>query len=439
MIYSRQIFNALAPHIFVLLFCILFFCQYVYLSHSQVLNHYPFISPDGYEWYTNGLYYLERSWHHRENLPILPVLRPPVYVALNTLDFLIFESGIVLGATQALSIFFTYYFCLILYRQFRANSDKESSIHLWCLALAITLLPINFFRPYILSDSLTVCLSLGSVILLSRFFEDQKYFSLALASMTATLAALTQTYGYIPFFIFLSIYAIGKRSIITYSKFLIYLIALSLPIFTYIIVHYLWRQTLPHLMTPDNFILLSFSLKNWSFYQLIWPLYFWPILTSLAIALLLIKNKRWLFGGPPTLYLVVLIFATLCFFYQWKDSRFTYYFWPWALILFLSILPRLNVVLKSVLLLPFIASIFIFPLNPWHPDAQSIKLSYRSWAYEYFTSKPINRNLNQCIPRCPINSLCEPSCEGNKYFRDFSHHGTGKTLSTYLFLRQQKD
>jgi len=424
------------PNFFVFLFSVLFFCQYIYLSGSQVLNHYPFISPDGYEWYTNGLYILERALSNNNSLPIIPVLRPPVYVAINAIDFITRESGIILGLTQAISIFFTYYFCLILYREFRVDANKESSIDLWCLALGVTLLPINFFKPYLLADSLAVCLSLGSVVLLTRFFKDQKKTSLTLASMVATLAALTQTYGYIPFCLFLFLFAVGNRSIITPRALLKYLVALSLPLAIFIIAHYLWRQFLPHLMTPHNFLWLSFSLKNWGFYQLIWPLYFWPMLIALAIALILVKDKYWLFSGPLALYLVVLIFATFCFFYQWKESRFTYYFWPWALVLFLSIYPRLRGRLKTVQLTLFIVSIFIFPLNPWDPSIQNIKLSYQNWAYQYFTSKPINRNLNQCVPRCPINSLCEPSCEDHEYFHDFSPHGISKTLSTYLFLRQ---
>jgi hypothetical protein len=285
---------------------------------------------------------------------------------------------------------------------------------------------------------LAVSLSLGSVVLLIHFFKDQKNFFLALASIVATLAALTQTYGYIPFSIFLCVFAINSRTITPFRTLLKYLIALSLPLAIFIIAHYQWRQFLPHLMTPHNFLWLSLSLKNWSFYQLVWPLYFWPMFITLAIALIAVKNKRWLFSGPAALYLVILIFAGFCFFYQWKESRFTYYFWPWALLLFLSILPKLKGILKTAPLIFFLVSIFIYPLNPWNPSAQNVKLSYKNWAYQYFTSQPINRKLNQCIPHCNINALCEPSCEDNEYFHDFSPHGISKTLSTYLFLRQLK-
>ena len=74
-------------NLIVALFSISFAIQFINLAKGDPLNYYPYISADGFEWYTNGVYFFYRIFEN--NLPQLTVLRPPTFVIFTLLDFLL--------------------------------------------------------------------------------------------------------------------------------------------------------------------------------------------------------------------------------------------------------------------------------------------------------------------------------------------------------------
>src|SRR3989339_1345220 len=182
--------------IFVVLFATNFGAQFVFLAHGDVINNYPFISPDGFDWYTEGIYLTQ--FFSGVTLPELPVLRPPLFVFLTALDFILGNKGFVIAIVYAFSIFCTYFCSLKLVDVMHGRAEKNSW-YIVPLAISATIYPLNFFKPFLLADSLAVALSLASVLLLVKHYTSSEKHHLALSSTLAILAGLTQTYALIPF------------------------------------------------------------------------------------------------------------------------------------------------------------------------------------------------------------------------------------------------
>ena len=83
-------------------FLLWFFARIVLLSSGNVLNNYPAISSDGYDWLTEGLY-MKLLLKHAVATRVLPVLRPPVFVLVTTLDAFAGQGGYVIAAANALA------------------------------------------------------------------------------------------------------------------------------------------------------------------------------------------------------------------------------------------------------------------------------------------------------------------------------------------------
>lgn len=81
---------------FVALYSLIFALQMWSLSAADVVNRYPYISPDGFDWYLEGVY-LAKILKGVELLPSLPILRPPVFVLINMVDYVAGANGLILG------------------------------------------------------------------------------------------------------------------------------------------------------------------------------------------------------------------------------------------------------------------------------------------------------------------------------------------------------
>jgi hypothetical protein len=77
------------------LFYLILSLKFYYLCNGDVVNFYPLISADGYDWYTEGIYLVETLKGH--NFPNLPVLRNPFFVFITATDYLFGSKGIILS------------------------------------------------------------------------------------------------------------------------------------------------------------------------------------------------------------------------------------------------------------------------------------------------------------------------------------------------------
>ena len=409
----------------VIFFGLIFGLKFIFLSNGDVINHYPLISSDGFDWYTEGIYLIKSFFQN--NLPNIPVLRPPIFVLITSLDFLTGSRGLVLSTLYSLSIVMTYFFILWIIDRELGVENKDAWF-LFPLAISVTVYPINFLKGYLLSDSITVCLSLFSVFILIKYFNEKKMQLLVLSGFIALLAGLTQTYGLIPYLIFIGIklmfkYKNDKANVLNL------LLSLVLIISSFLLITYFWRHFLKHNSTPINFQLLKLNLDMLSYYINTWGYYFFPFI---IFFILIKRNKEHLITNQLIVLsslAVTLTLACLCFIYQWPDARFTYYLWPWALISFFILFKPVNKKVGSISLvgLMIFVSFLIPPDSHWGPSLKSTSLSYhKNWAVNYFRSQPVDRGLNNC------NTA---RCDGNNFLANSDPY-VKSVMSMYLILKE---
>jgi len=334
------------------------------------------------------------------------------------------SSGIILGAVTGLSIFYTYYFTLSITDYFLGNA-KDSFLHAVAIAVGATFYPLDFIRPYLLADGLAIALALMSVAILVRRQHDLDIQTFISATLVAGLAGLTQTYALIPFLLLC-----GTGGILCFFSnkrlFICYALAMLCASLIFLIVTYLWRVMIPHLNTPENFTLLKFSGGMLQFYLQTWGFYFAPLFIFFILArrysiLLNFKNHYLL-----AITIIAILFAALCFFYQWPEARFTYYLWPWVMILFFSVIRPFSPTAASLILIPMFILIFLVPQNYWNPSWSTIKFSStENWVSKYFTTLSVNRGFD----------TCEKVCSGGNAFLQNSDGYVNSTVNLYLKIK----
>lgn len=370
----------------------LYFVKLVVLSNGYVINQYPFISPDGFDWITEGLYLSEAI---KGNLyaGVLPVARPPFFVFITAIDVLLGQTGIFIWLMNGIAFFVTGYLGLLLVR-YKEQSNWFNIIFLIVLLLA----PVNYVRLWMLSDAITVALSLTTVYYLYRHQNFDSFKQIIFASFLIAIAGSSQIYGLMLPLIYLGtlfLFSFSNKEII--KRQIIYLVVLSLVM--YAIINYLWFKFIPHGMTPKNFVLLKLSFDMFWFYFHTWGFYFFPFLPLLLLVGSLKKNEYIKDVFLVSLWLAVLVFMTLCFVYQWQESRFTFMFWYVLVIAIFrsSLYLKLEYELFRVKIytvvstLIFLQTFFMSIQNEWRPDLKHVSISPATWIGSLIVAKPVDR------------------------------------------------
>ena len=406
-----------------LLFSLLFTVKFWYLGGGDVVSYYPYISPDGFDWYLEGAYLIKSL--AGANLPALPVLRPPVFVLVTAADFIFGGGGLILGAIGGLTIFGAYYFVVKIIDTFFTEDGGDS----WCaipIAIGSCIYPLNFIKPFILADSLAMTLSLASVFALVRCYQKWQVRVLISSTILAALAGLTQTYALIPFLLASSL-AIFYSFFDAKKRILEYFLALVSASAFFLLVTVAWRINIPHITTPENFTLLKLSGNMFNFYIKTWSFYFLPLILFFVFSKsyeVTCDFKKYVSAMSATL---AAIFGLLCFFYQWPEARFTYYMWPWLMIFFFSsVRPQKKSGSKLIIVLMLILVVLV-PTNYWEPSWDSIQPKLvRNWVGNYFTAVRVDRKFD----------LCGDDCVGKN---DFLQNSDPYVNSTVKLYQQIKD
>ena len=406
-------------HSAVILFSIVFSIKFIALSTNGIINGYPFISPDGFDWYGEGAY-LFSSFYQNINFP-LQVLRPPIFVLICAFDYMMGGKGYILGVVYGLNILIFYIYMCKLVTLIYAKDSLFISYPL--IVLSCTVLPINFIRPYILADEIAITLLIASTFYLIKGIKISiKYYGIG--ALISIVGGLTQTYAMLPllciFFMYLIESLINKnkinKSILTYT---------IISVVGYIIFLYAWRISIPHVSTPNNFNLLSIDLKMLGFYANSWSIYLLPLIIFKIISNNLNIKKELIFENKG-LILTVILFITLSFFYHWPESRFIAYYWPVVLILFL-VLVEINKIQLFYLSFIFIFCSLIAPANYWTPTWGAVNYGHnKTWYYNFFNAKPDEREFNNCKNVECINL--------NKYFINSDQY-VKSSLEIYIKLK----
>ncbi len=409
--------------VFVALFSILFGVKFFLLSAGNPINAYPYVSPDGFDWYTEGVYLVTHLFDS-QILPSLPVLRPPLFVLITATDYLAGGSGLVLSIVYALAIMGSFYFTLKIIESVSPNIKKMGGWYIIPVAIATTIYPMNFARAFILADTVCISLALGGVYFFADFLLRGRVTSLIIAALVSLLAGLTQTYGLIPFAILclVSGYILFCKE---RQKAFSILLSGFFAVIIYVGCIFLWRHLLPHKATPENFTLIKLSADMLGFYIGAWGYYLLPFLLFFMV-----HRGLYIPSGFSKnivrlgIVLVGITFLILGFFYQWADSRFTSYLWPWLVIAVFTnfalfkITPKEVISIVTLMLLPLL----ITPESHWQPSSSSLRLDpARSWIFDYFQKSPIDRGFDKCIGECVGNEFLS---NADKY--------TNSVLKVYL-------
>ena len=139
----------------------------VALAAGYLLNNYPFLSPDSYDWILEGVY-LTRMLTGPAPATPLPVGRSPVFVLLMAMDAALGQRGWVFAAVSAATLLGTGWLLLPHWGRFR----YATAVALSGLVLVLVA-PVNFLRFYVLSDTLCVALSIAAFLLMFRASDEQ--------------------------------------------------------------------------------------------------------------------------------------------------------------------------------------------------------------------------------------------------------------------------
>lgn len=383
-----------------------YFFKLLILSNGYMINQYPFISPDGFDWITEGLYLSEAI---KGNVfdGVLPVARPPFFVFITAIDAFFGQTGIVIWLVNSIAFFVTGYIGLLLIG-YKNRTNWFNAIFIIALLLA----PINYVRIWMLSDGITVALSLLTVYYLQKY-QNYNFKQITVGALLIAISGSSQIYGLMIPLIYLGIFFLFAVKNKQFSIIKQILFITTLALIFYAIVNYAWFQFIPHDMTPKNFVLLQLSLDMFWFYFHTWGFYFFPFIPLFLLIRLLTKEEYVRDILLLSLWVGVIIFMTLCFVYQWQESRFTFMFWS---ILVIAIF-RSSIYLKQqqeifriqiytiVSFLIIFQSFLISIPNEWRPDLKNVSISPATWIGTFVVAKPIDRFelKNQCGS---VHSFC---------------------------------
>ena len=376
--------------LFVIFFSIAFAINFISLSRNGVINGYPYVSPDGFDWYAEGIY-LYTSLFKILEFP-LQVLRPPIFVIFCGIDYLFGGAGYIIGGIYGINIIVFYKFICKFIKL--VNKKVSDSLIYPSVALSCTILPINFIRPYLLADEIAITLSMLSAYFAYRGIREKSLKNYAMGGFICFLGGLTQTYAMLPFLCIFFVYiSTNFFKNINFNRYIFLYTFITLA--GYLSFIYKWRNFLPHLSTPNNFNLLAFDLKMLMFYISAWSIFFFEFFAFKLIAVNFKIRNDIIYKNIDLLFLTILL-AILSLFYHWPESRFIAYYWHFILIIFLIGI-ELESYEKYLFLAMMACSIFIVPLNYWAPTWDSTNYGLKNnWTYKYFTEISDIRGINDC-------------------------------------------
>ena len=360
------------------------------LTQGNFFNSYPFISNDGFDWIMQGLALKQRLAGVDAN--VLLFLRNPVYVVIHAIDAAAGGRGAVVIFAAAVAVFVT---LAVVARHARALGCGLAVAMLVVAAQYFSVL--GFWRLYVLSDTVAVALMTMSFALAIRAAQRPDRAGLVPSAVFAVTAGLTQTYGLIPFLVFASVIGLAawrkdRPAVRAWA------IAAALVVISTSALQQSWATFVPHEERPAQFELLRPSLEMTGFYFNVWTMTFGCFVPFVAIALwrrwrgrIAFTPVEWGIGAT------LAAFATLAFFYQWRESRFTFIFLPIFFIAALSLAApagkmRSEGPLGWACAVSVLLGLTLAPANQFDPVLQGSQVNWvAAWPGEALGARPLDR------------------------------------------------
>ena len=373
---------------------------------GDLLNSYTYMSDDSFDWVTQGMALVEFTTG--EDKSTWPILRPPLFVFVWALDYMLEPPGLVFLLCQVTALA-AVTFGIARFARLKGAGPLASAL----AGLAAPFSVLGFYALWVLSDAIASSLMTLSAITAVLAFArptpatlGAELKQLAPAIALGVAAGLTQTYGMIPIMVIGFVH--GADRLVRRAPPARWLAPFLLSAITAVIgfgLQKLWALLIPHGMQPANFTLLEPSLGMLDFYMNVWPLSFGVFLPALGWALWrYIAAKALPDAGSLSLIGAVGAFATLSFVYQWPESRMTYIYVPLFVVMVLSLVlgapapakqdarPGPARALMPTFAAALLVTLFVFPGDYWRPSLARTQIAPKAtWIAAALREDPVDR------------------------------------------------
>lgn len=392
MIAPGRFLKALAGYVVMALAAVAVLVVMRRLTNGDFLNSYPFMSPDGFDWVFEGAYVHRLTVAGRDSIAPATVLRAPMFVFISWLDSIAYDRGIVIAVAIALAVLVSGSYVVRMLEEF----GVRWWIRLWA-ALIFVLSPFSYFRAWVLADAIAIAFMHMNVYCLVKLQRTGDTRWLIAAAATMCLGGWTQTYAIIPFLVGIAIIGLGHRSsrvrVVKWAT----IVGASLAVYVAALV--IWYRAIPHEGVPVQFGLLQLSLTMLPFYRNVWAFYFGPY------AVILIYYLFSLRAGTPRIRADVSIvvasvvaFAFLLLFYQWREARFSGFYFGLVVILAALMLDRAAYqrmrapAAIACLAIALVTTFVLVPETYWDPELDTLRVAPQSsWMAHYVRARPFDR------------------------------------------------
>ncbi len=399
-------------------------------ANGFLLNNYPFLSPDSYDWILEGEYLFRLLSGVPPERPLTRV-RNPVFVVLMAADAALGQRGLVFAALTVAVTFATGWLLIRHLGRFRYQAAVQ------CAFLVIILLAqLNFTKVYVLADGLCVMLSIAAFLATLRAARpaSSAWWVAAGAGVTA-LAGLTAPYGVLAATVAGAVAGTaalrrGERAIAGRMVALIGVAAVLTRL-----GYRVWFSSIPHSSEPNPLDILQISTMQLRFYAEAWTYTFLP-LAPLVLVIWYRRGRRrdWPDTMTMAAWLVTLSLMVLCLCYRWRSIRFTSFFWPFLILgLFRSVSARggepprpgsdrAAVVAAAAVLFQ---SLFLSPPLLTLPSFNSLALDpSRSWVVQFVRARPLDRMdlAARCGSPATLCAAARPLAGGSPYQQWMAAH-----------------
>lgn len=310
------------------------------LSGPDLVENYPYMFPDSFDWITNGLYYLDLWWNGAT--PASPTIRHPLFSFLVSFTYLMEYPTllVILSQVAILGALF------ILYKTLQHLNVRPIFITLALVFLTFNY-SFNLFRLFVMPDSLGIFfLTLSTYLYILAFNgESLIWHKLIWAAFVGALGSATQYFGVFSTLAFMPLLMLWglryKRKEWLVAAICAGTIAIS-PIGLWALFKKIHFGDFSATQV-SHFFYLQLSFHNWDFYKTVWTVYFLPLIACVPFLILAFgvraPSKRPSF---ETIFLLLLnaLFFFFIFIYQWQEGRFTTFFFIQVTALFAVLCDR---------------------------------------------------------------------------------------------------
>jgi hypothetical protein len=333
----------------------------VSINRKDILESYSAVTVDGFDFIitgralASGIY---TEW---------PVLRNPLFTLISAIDSVLGNIGIAFGLVIGISLTLQFLSLNKMFNYFRFSESVSAS-----LLVIFFMNNIHFIDIYVLSDSISLSLMLYGITLIVLNENQKKELN---GSLIIVASSLGQFYTLFGLLFLLTPVKMNLKSVINKIRQRNTIITFFFLIIS-LVVRKFWTSEIGHNSSPDQFGLLKLNLNMFNFYFNAWAVIFVPFIIVLIYLVLMEFSTLKKFISVNFIksgFYISLVVSVFLFFYQWKESRFSYLLFILIVVNVILVIgknqkmPRLRDALPLIALLTIVFNTLWTPSDNWQP------------------------------------------------------------------------